>query len=91
MMKSLKITLKKITLIKPVKVWMLVTPIFLLLIFFSRNDHRTLFSVFVLSAAVYLFLAVLHHIQDKTLRLEIVIEYLLIAALGLIILYDLLI
>ena len=38
---------------------------------------------------LYLFWALLHHFLDKTLNLEIVLEYILTAALALVVLYGL--
>ncbi|MBI4037251.1 hypothetical protein HY385_02410 [Candidatus Daviesbacteria bacterium] len=43
------------------------------------------FQILILAALVYLLLTLLHHLKDKTLSWGVVIEYLLIAALALVI------
>lgn len=49
------------------------------------------FQAFIFLTIAYLAWALVHHIIDKTISLEIVIEYLLTATLAIVILYSLLI
>lgn len=81
-----KINLKKANLI-----WVLTLfiPVFLVALFIFRFSPQTQFQIFVLAALVYLAVALIHHYKDKTLTLEIIIEYILIAALALLILQGL--
>lgn len=65
------------------------TPIFLVLLFIFRFSPATQFQIFVLATLVYLAVTLIHHYKDKTLALEIIIEYILIAALALLILQGL--
>lgn len=57
----------------------------------SNHSAKTTFSLLVLAACCYFLLAVVHHLKDKNLRLEIIVEYFLIALLALIIFQGLLI
>lgn len=82
----MKKLLKKINL-----VWVMVfsTPLFLAALFIFRYTPTTQFEIFSLAATTYLIVALIHHYRDKTLTLEIIIEYFLIAALALLILQGL--
>lgn len=68
-------------------IWLLIftTPIFLVALVVSRNSSATQFKILILAALLYITAATLHHLKDKTLTFEILIEYILIAALALII------
>lgn len=81
-----KFFVKKLNLI-----WILIlsTPIFLVALFIFRFSSSIQFQIFVLAALLYLAVAIIHHYRDKTLTLEITIEYVLIAALALLILQGL--
>lgn len=65
-------------------------PIFVLLLFLFRFSPTLQFQILVGAATLYLSSATLHHLKDKSLTLEITIEYVLITALALIILQGLL-
>lgn len=67
--------------------WIIIflTPFFILALY-SLKAHPVLqMQILILFALAYLMLAILHHYQTKTLTFEIIIEYILIAALVLII------
>ncbi len=82
------------TLIKKISpIWILIfsTPVFLgLLIIFRFSSERQM-QIFIAASIVYVLTAILHHFQDKTLTMEIIIEYMLIAVLALLLLQGLLI
>ncbi|MDO8486488.1 MAG: hypothetical protein Q7S77_02230 [Candidatus Staskawiczbacteria bacterium] len=61
-----------------------------LLIIFRFSPERQL-QVLITASIVYVATAILHHFQDKTLTMEIIIEYILIAVLALLLLQGLLI
>lgn len=65
--------------------------LFFILIYFFRNDSTLQYELVILAAVFYVSAALLHHHFDKSLTFEIVAEYILIAALALIILQGLLI
>lgn len=60
-------------------------PIFILIILVSKSFPKITFLMVSLAVLLYLVVAIFHHLKDKSLKLEIVIEYILIAALALII------
>lgn len=64
---------------------------FLVLMFIFRNQSFIQFELVIACAICYLAVAFVHHHFDKSLTLEIAIEYILIAALALIILQGILI
>lgn len=68
--------------------WILVfiLTIFALLVVIFRFSKQSVFLVLLLAACIYLTIATIHHIRDKTLKLEILLEYIFIAVLALIIL-----
>lgn len=72
--------------------WVLVifTPLFMGLILAFKYNPVLEFQALALAAFGYLIFAFLHHYKSKTLRLEVMVEYILIAALALIILQSLL-
>lgn len=73
--------------------WILILsiPFFMgLLIIFRFSPERQM-QIFISASIVYVFTAILHHFQDKTLTMEIIIEYILIAVLALLLLQGLLI
>lgn len=71
--------------------WILVifTPVFITFLFVYRFFPQTQFQILTAASFLYLSTAILHHYKDKTLTLEIAIEYVLIAALALIVLQGL--
>lgn len=71
--------------------FLITTPIFVLSLLVFRSSSQILLQIMAFAAIVYLTIASLHHLKDKTLTLEIIIEYILIAALALIFLQGLLI
>lgn len=56
-----------------------------------RFSHLHLVKLLIISILIilYLFWALLRHFLDKTLNLEIILEYILTAALALVVLYGL--
>lgn len=68
-------------------VWLLIlaVPLLLAAMVVSRNSLDMQFKILLLAALLYLAVATFHHLKDKTLTFEIIIEYILIAALALII------
>ena len=71
--------------ISPVKVWIYSAPFFIFALFLFRSSSFWQLRILMIAAAAYLATALLHHHKDKTLTLEIMIEYILLAALALII------
>lgn len=69
----------------PVRAWIFATPLFIFALFFFRSSSFWQFRILMVAAVSYLLAAFLHHKNDKTMTLEIMIEYILIAALVLII------
>lgn len=61
-------------------------PFLMLIVLGYKFSSKLIFLTVCLSAIIYLITAILHHIKDKSLKLEIIIEYFLIAILALIIL-----
>ncbi|MFH0937203.1 MAG: hypothetical protein V1808_02835 [Candidatus Daviesbacteria bacterium] len=72
-------------------VLVLITPILIIILFLLRFTPQAQFQILLVSALIYLSLAILHHYKDRTLTLEIIIEYILIAILALLILQGLII
>lgn len=64
-------------------------PLFLVAFFWFRFAPTTEFIIFSIATAFYLMIALIHHFRHKTLILEIVIEYILIAILALVIMQSL--
>lgn len=61
-------------------------PFLMLLVLGYKFSSKLIFLTLCLSAIIYLVTAILHHLKDKSLNLEIIIEYFLIAFLALVIL-----
>ncbi len=61
------------------------TPILLGYLVYSRDFFNIQFKILILTALFYLVFTTLYHLKDKTLTFEIVIEYILLAALTLVI------
>ncbi len=66
-------------------------PFMVVLMFIFRFTPQIQFQLVTLAALFYLTVALLHHYKEKTLTKELMIEYVLMAALALIILQGLLI
>ncbi|MFA5932933.1 MAG: hypothetical protein WCV81_01555 [Microgenomates group bacterium] len=64
-------------------------PLFIIALFLFRFAPNIQFIIFFVATVFYLLVALTHHFRHKTLILEIVIEYILIAALALIIVQSL--
>ncbi len=64
---------------------------FLTLLTLARNSHRQQFAVLLLFVCFYVFWGTIHHITEKSFRLKIVLEYVLIGAIALFLLELLLI
>lgn len=86
MIKKIKLYIKKLDLL-----WMFVgsLPFFLIALFWFRFSPKIQFIIFFIATCFYLIIALIHHFRHKTLILEIVIEYILIAILALIIVQSL--
>lgn len=61
-----------------------ITPVLLGITIYSRNYLNLQFKVLIFAALIYLIFTTLYHLKDKTLTFEIIIEYMLIAALALV-------
>lgn len=74
-------------------IWLfiLTTPIFLYLILFRNFEQSSKMLLITCAILIYVALALLHHYFDKSLKVEIVIEYVLIGALALMIIQSLLV
>jgi len=85
-MKDLTLLIQRLDLI-----WMFVfsTPFFLIALFWFRFASGIQFIIFFFATCFYLGIALTHHFRQKTLILEIVIEYILIAVLALIVVQSL--
>lgn len=68
------------------RILVFVLTIFALLVVIFRFSKQSVFLILLLAACTYLVIAIIHHIRDKTLKLEILLEYIFIAVLALIIL-----
>ncbi len=66
--------------------YLVLSVIFLVFIFLLRDQPKMQFEVVVGAAISYVTVALLHHHIDKSLTLETFIEYILIAALAIVIL-----
>lgn len=64
-------------------------PIFIIFLFIFRFSPGIQFIIFFIATCFYLIITLIHHFRQKTLILEIVIEYILIAVLALIIVQSL--
>lgn len=69
-------------------IWILTisSPIFILAFILFRFSPGLQFQILILAALVYFAVALLHHYRERTLTLEIIIEYILIAVLALLVL-----
>lgn len=61
-------------------------PVILVALFLFRFSPDMQSQVLILFILIYLLFAILHHFRDKTLTLEIFLEYILIAALAAVVL-----
>lgn len=84
---------KSVSLPKVSLIWMFLflVPIFILVILVFETDSLTKLSVLTIAAFLYITIALLHHHQEKSLRLEVIVEYVLIAILALIVILGILI
>ena len=66
--------------------WLLIiaAPIFAAILWVNRSTPNFNFKLVMVVVLLYLAVAYIHHRRDKTLTWEIIIEYILIAALALI-------
>lgn len=64
-------------------------PFFLIALFWFRFAPTIQFIIFSIATCFYLIFALIHHFKQKTLILEIVIEYVLIAILALVVVQSL--
>jgi hypothetical protein len=66
------------------------TPVFIFFLYLNRFSPEHIMIILFLATALYLFCVLIHHFRDKTLSLEIMIEYVLIAILALVVVQSLL-
>lgn len=66
-------------------IFIILSPLFVALIFIFRHSSSAQFKLLFLAAFLYLALAIGHHYKDKSLTFEILIEYILIALFALIV------
>lgn len=71
-------------------VFTLAMPVSLYFLVSYRNSAQTIFQVLATTISIYLVMALLHHRVHRTLTVEIALEYVLTAALALVILQSLL-
>lgn len=64
---------------------MLSVPLFLTALYLARFSPRIQLEIFIGAVLTYLITAIIHHQLDKSLTLEIVVEYILIAILTLVV------
>lgn len=69
--------------------FILTIPVFAAALYWFRFSSSTEFVIFSVASVVYLIMALIHHFRTKTLILEIVIEYILIAILALVVIQSL--
>lgn len=60
---------------------------FIFLLSFFKGDRQNQYMVMVFFAIAYLIWGIIHHSIHRTLHVKIVIEYILIVALGLLLLH----
>lgn len=63
---------------------LLLAPLFVGAMVYFRHSREALIQLLFLAAIFYVIIALLHHHKDKSLTLEVMIEYILIAWLALI-------
>ncbi|MBI3485339.1 hypothetical protein HY025_00170 [Candidatus Daviesbacteria bacterium] len=86
-MSELKILIYKKIIKKSLVYFYFVLSILLLsLVVLLQNSPHLQIDIVMLSAIIYITIAMLHHYFDKSLTLEVIIEYILMAALVIIIL-----
>ncbi len=68
-----------------------IATLFIVLMFMFRDSTRVQMEIVAIGALIYVGIAFIHHHLDKTLTFEVIVEYILIAALTLIILQQFLI
>lgn len=76
--------------IQPTWILIITTPLFMASLWYFRFLPKVQFEVGLLASLTYLTVALLHHLKDKSLTSEVVIEYVLLAALAVIILQSIL-
>ena len=62
-------------------VMVILSPVFLLGIYYFRSMPYLQMQVISMAAITYLSLAVIHHLKDKSLHMDLILEYVLIAIL----------
>ncbi len=63
----------------------ILTPVLLAVVISNQNSLDIQFKILQVAALIYLIFTTLYHLKDKTLTFEILIEYILLAALALVI------
>ena len=72
-------------------VYIILAPVLFSMLLFFRNQQLVVFSIAVMAAIFYVTVALLHHHRDKTLTVEVTLEYVLTAVLAIVILQSLII
>ena len=65
------------------------SPVLFSLLLLYRNQQMVVLSLTILAAILYVIVALLHHYWDKTLTVEVTLEYVLTAVLAIVILQSL--
>ncbi len=81
--------MKKIAEINLLWIFIFTVPLFIGAIIVSPYSPKLQFMILTIAALIYFSLAMVHHHKDKSLNLEIIVEYFLIAAISLIIVQSL--
>ncbi len=72
-------------------IYIALAPVLFSMLILFRNQQVVVFSIATLAALFYVVVALLHHYQDKTLTVEVTLEYVLTAVLAIVILQSLII
>ncbi len=62
-------------------IMVLLSPIFLLGIYYFRSLPYLQIEVISIAAIIYLSLAILHHIKDKSIHIDLMLEYVFVSIL----------
>jgi hypothetical protein len=66
-------------------IMIVLSPIFTLGVYYYRDMPYLQMQVICMASITYLSLAVLHHIKDKTIHMDLILEYVFIAILILVV------
>lgn len=71
------------------KVFLIVSLVLIFLSFFFTERSYYQYEIIFIAVAVYLISSIIHHYFDKTLTLEVGLEYILIALLSVLVVFGL--